>query len=118
MKEQGLLCAATATETLAVVAETATPPLTCSSNKDAPLSVNLSLLLSSMTKGCRVWGGGWGVEVGGVVRIGVVARSSEQVLEAVKIKGVCSASHGRFAVCLVAGDRANFKYQIGPTNEP
>lgn len=47
-----------------------------------------------------------------------MAGNSEQVSDAVEIKGVCSASQGRFAVCLVAGDSASFKYQIGPTNEP
>lgn len=56
--------------------------------------------------------------MGGVVRRGVVAGISEEVSDAVEIKRVCSASHGRFAVCLVAGDGASFKYQIGPTDEP
>lgn len=59
MKEQRLLCVAAATETLAAVAETATPQLAYSGNKDVPFSVNLSLPLSSLTKGCRsgVWVG-------------------------------------------------------------
>lgn len=54
MKEQGLLCVAAAAETSAAMAETATPPLTYSGNKDVLLSVNLSLPLSSWTKGCGV----------------------------------------------------------------
>ena len=90
MREQGLLCVATAVETLAAVAKTATPPLTYSGNNHVPLSVNLSLPLSSLTKGCRVWGGVGSAGLGGVVGPGVVAGSSEQVSDAAEIKGVCS----------------------------
>lgn len=56
--------------------------------------------------------------LGGVDRTGVVAGKSEQVSGAAEIKGVCSASQGRFAVCLVAGDGASFKYQIRLPNKP
>lgn len=45
MKEQGMLCVATAAETSAAMAEATAPPLAASGNKDVPLSVNLSLLL-------------------------------------------------------------------------
>lgn len=48
---------------------------------------------------------------------GAVVERSEQVSDTPEIKGVCSASRGRFAVCLLAGDVARFKYQIRPTNE-
>lgn len=89
-REQGRLCVATAVEILAAAAETATPPLTYSGNNHVPLSVNLSLPLSSLTKGCRVWRGVGSVGLGAVVRRGVVAGSSEQVSDVVEIKGVCS----------------------------
>lgn len=48
----------------------------------------------------------------------MVTGNSEQVSDAAEIKGVCSASQGRFAVCLVGGDGASFKYQIRLPNEP
>ena len=57
------------------------------------------------------WGRSWEAWSGSVVG------RSEQVSDTPEIKGVCSASHGRFAVCLLAGDVARFKYQIRPTNE-
>lgn len=50
--------------------------------------------------------------------MGMVAGNSEQVSEAAEIKGVCSASQERFAVCLVAGDGASFKYRIRLPNKP
>ena len=59
---------AAAAETSARKAEKATPPLVCSGNKDGPLSVNLSVPPSSLTKG---HGG-----AGRCGQDGVVARTS------------------------------------------
>lgn len=72
---------AVAVETLAGVAETATPPLTYSGNKEGPLSVNLSLPLSSRTKGCRVRGGvqGWEVWSGPGSWLGIASRFQMQL---------------------------------------